>query len=153
MATAPGNNIYVADEPGNVQGADPGAVWVVNLDTGKQTLLSHGGLLDHPQDIAIEPTGDREADILSLTARFTAVIEAQIRADPTQWFWIHDRWRHRHGSRGHGADHVVPMLVSPSLTVPVLGGELTLGTWQSIALLDPNADNPERSVVLSFLAG
>ncbi len=64
-----------------------------------------------------------------------------------------DRWRHRHGSAGHGADHVLPLLVSPSLTVPVVGGELVLGTWQSIALLDPNADNPERTVRLSFLAG
>ena len=64
-----------------------------------------------------------------------------------------DRWRHRHGSPGHGADHVLPLLVSPSVTVPVIGGELALGTWQSIALLDPNADNPERSVLLSFLAG
>jgi secondary thiamine-phosphate synthase enzyme len=64
-----------------------------------------------------------------------------------------DRWRHRHGSPGHGADHVLPLLVSPSLTVPVIAGELALGTWQSIALLDPNADNPERTVLLSFLAG
>src|SRR4051812_266192 len=64
-----------------------------------------------------------------------------------------DRWRHRHGSPGHGADHVVPLLASPSLTVPVVRGELALGTWQSIALLDPNADNAERSVVLSFLEG
>ena len=64
-----------------------------------------------------------------------------------------DRWRHRHGSPGHGADHVVPLLASPSVTVPVVGGEMVLGTWQSIALLDPNADNAERSVVLSFLAG
>jgi secondary thiamine-phosphate synthase enzyme len=64
-----------------------------------------------------------------------------------------DRWRHRHGSAGHGADHVLPLLASPSLTVPVLGGELALGTWQSIALLDPNADNPTRTVLLSFLAG
>ena len=64
-----------------------------------------------------------------------------------------DRWAHRHGSAGHGADHVVPLVVSPSVTVPVLGGELALGTWQSIALLDPNADNPERTVLLSFLAG
>jgi secondary thiamine-phosphate synthase enzyme len=64
-----------------------------------------------------------------------------------------DRWRHRHGSAGHGADHVLPLLVSPSLTVPVIAGELALGTWQSIALLDPNADNPERTVLLSFLAG
>src|SRR5579871_2640926 len=58
MALAPGNSLYVADEPGNVQGADPGAIWKVNLDTGTQTLLSHGGLLDHPQDIAIAANGD-----------------------------------------------------------------------------------------------
>jgi secondary thiamine-phosphate synthase enzyme len=64
-----------------------------------------------------------------------------------------DRWRHRHGSAGHGADHVLPLLVSPSLTVPVVAGDLALGTWQSIALLDPNADNAERTVLLSFLAG
>jgi secondary thiamine-phosphate synthase enzyme len=64
-----------------------------------------------------------------------------------------DRWRHRHGSPGHGADHVLPLLVPPSLTVPVIGGELALGTWQSIALLDPNQDNPERTVLLSFVAG
>lgn len=64
-----------------------------------------------------------------------------------------DRWRHRHGSPGHGADHVVPLLAAPSLTVPVIAGELALGTWQSIALLDPNADNAERTVLLSFLAG
>jgi len=64
-----------------------------------------------------------------------------------------DRWVHRHGSSGHGADHVLPLLVSPSLTVPVVGGELALGTWQSIALLDPNADNSTRHVRLSFLAG
>jgi secondary thiamine-phosphate synthase enzyme len=63
-----------------------------------------------------------------------------------------DRWRHRHGSDGHGADHVLPLLVSPSLSVPVLDGQMTLGTWQSIALLDPNRDNPRRSVRLSFLA-
>jgi len=64
-----------------------------------------------------------------------------------------DRWWHRHGSPGHGADHVVPLLASPSVTVPVVGGDLALGTWQSIALLDPNRDNAERTVLLSFLAG
>jgi secondary thiamine-phosphate synthase enzyme len=62
-------------------------------------------------------------------------------------------YRHRHGSPGHGADHVLPLLAPPSLTVPVLSGELTLGTWQSIALLDPNLDNGRRLVRLSFLAG
>ena len=64
-----------------------------------------------------------------------------------------DRWVHRHGSPGHGADHVLPLLVSSSLTVPVLAGSLALGTWQSIALLDPNTDNAVRTVRLSFLAG
>ena len=62
-----------------------------------------------------------------------------------------DRWRHRHGSPGHGADHVLPLLVPPSLIVPVVGGELAIGTWQSIALLDPNRDNPTRTVRLSLL--
>ena len=64
-----------------------------------------------------------------------------------------DRWRHRHGSAGHGADHVLPLLAPPSLTVPVAGGRLGLGTWQSIALLDTNPDNPQRTVSLTFLAG
>jgi secondary thiamine-phosphate synthase enzyme len=64
-----------------------------------------------------------------------------------------DRWTHRHGSPGHGADHVLPLLASPSLTVPVTGGRLALGTWQSIALLDPNEDNAVRRIRLSFLAG
>lgn len=64
-----------------------------------------------------------------------------------------DRWRHAHGSPGHGADHVLPLLVPPSITVPVVKGELRLGTWQSIAMLDPNPDNSTRQVALSFVAG
>ncbi len=64
-----------------------------------------------------------------------------------------DRYRHRHGSTGHGADHLVPAFISPSLSVPVAGGRLLLGTWQSIVLVDLNADNPRRHVRLSFLPG
>jgi secondary thiamine-phosphate synthase enzyme len=64
-----------------------------------------------------------------------------------------DRWVHRHGSTGHGADHLVSIAASPSLTIPVVGGRLTLGTWQSIALLDPNQDNATRAVRLAFLPG
>jgi secondary thiamine-phosphate synthase enzyme len=64
-----------------------------------------------------------------------------------------DRWRHRHGTPGHGADHVLPALIAPSLTVPVDGGRLALGTWQSIVVVDPNTDNPERTLRLSFLRG
>ena len=64
-----------------------------------------------------------------------------------------DRWQHAHGSRGHGADHVLPLLVPPSVVLPVVNGQLGLGTWQSIALLDPNPDNSTRRVVLTFSAG
>ncbi|MDT5346741.1 MAG: hypothetical protein QOH91_28 [Mycobacterium sp.] len=64
-----------------------------------------------------------------------------------------DRYRHAHGSFGHGADHVLPAIVSPSVTVPVSRGEPLLGTWQSIVLVDLNRDNPRRSVRLSFLDG
>jgi secondary thiamine-phosphate synthase enzyme len=64
-----------------------------------------------------------------------------------------DRWRHRHGSQGHGRSHVLPALVPPYASLPVVDGELALGTWQSVALVDLNVDNPERSVRLSFLRG
>ncbi len=73
-----------------------------------------------------------------------------------------DRYRHRHGAEssgdvtvtvGHGADHLLPALVSPSVVVPVRGGRMQLGTWQSVVLVDLNADNPRRTVRLSFLAG
>jgi secondary thiamine-phosphate synthase enzyme len=64
-----------------------------------------------------------------------------------------DRYTHHHGSPGHGADHVLPAFVSPSLTVPVTDGRPLLGTWQSVVLVDPNVDNPLRQVRFSFLAG
>jgi len=63
------------------------------------------------------------------------------------------RYRHQHGSPGHGADHVMPGIVAPSAVVPVIDGRLALGTWQSIALVDPNEDNPERTIRLSFIPG
>ena len=63
------------------------------------------------------------------------------------------RYRHSHGSPGHGADHVLPALVAPSVTVPVQAGEPLLGTWQSVVLVDLNRDNPRRSVRLSFING
>jgi secondary thiamine-phosphate synthase enzyme len=64
-----------------------------------------------------------------------------------------DRWRHRHGTPGHGRSHVMPALVPPYATLPVLDGDLALGTWQSLCLVDLNVDNPEREVRFSFLAG
>ena len=64
-----------------------------------------------------------------------------------------DRYRHAHGSTGHGGDHLLPVFVSPSLGLPVEGGSLVLGTWQSVVLVDPNRENNVRRVRLSFLAG
>ncbi|MFI7676617.1 secondary thiamine-phosphate synthase enzyme YjbQ [Actinophytocola sp. NPDC049390] len=63
-----------------------------------------------------------------------------------------DRWRHKHGSHGHGRDHVLPALIPPSTTVPVVDGRLALGTWQSICLVDTNVDNHTRNVRLSYLS-
>ena len=64
-----------------------------------------------------------------------------------------DRWRHRHGSPGHGRDHVLPAIIAPSMSVPVLDGRAALGAWQSVCLVDTNGDNPVRSIRLSFLTG
>lgn len=64
-----------------------------------------------------------------------------------------DRYVHRHGSRGHGGDHLLPVLVSPSLGLPVERGRLVLGTWQSVVVVDLNRENDRRRVRLSFLAG
>ncbi len=64
-----------------------------------------------------------------------------------------DRWLHRHGSPGHGSDHVLPAFLPPTVSIPVFDGVMALGTWQAVTLVDPNVDNPVRSVRLSFLAG
>lgn len=71
-------------------------------------------------------------------------IDELLPADPS-------RWRHEHGTPGHGRDHVLPAFISPSITIPVQGGRLMLGTWQSIVLVDTNVDNPTRTVRLSFI--
>jgi len=87
--------------------------------------------------LAIMELGARsDADLLAVLAEF-------LPAD--------DRWRHAHGSRGHGRSHVLPAFLPPYATVPVVGGALALGTWQSIALVDLNADNTDRTVRLSLL--
>ena len=62
-------------------------------------------------------------------------------------------YRHRHGPAGHGADHLLPVLVSPSLVLPVTGGEVVLGTWQRVVLVDTNTENNERRVLLGLLPG
>jgi secondary thiamine-phosphate synthase enzyme len=62
-----------------------------------------------------------------------------------------DRYRHAHGAQGHGADHILPAFISPSVIIPVVQGELALGTWQSVVLVDLNVDNPRRQVRFSFI--
>ncbi|MEA2683443.1 MAG: hypothetical protein QOK05_1771 [Chloroflexota bacterium] len=89
--------------------------------------------------VAIMETGSgSEADLIEVLGRI---------------FPRDDRYVHRHGSPGHGADHVIPALVSPSVTIPVPAGRLQLGTWQSIVLVDLNRDNPQRQVRLTLLEG
>lgn len=79
--------------------------------------------------------------------------DADVMATVDALFPRDERWRHRHGSPGHGADHVLPAFVSPSVTIPVVDGLPALGTWQSIMLIDPNEDNPQRRVRLSWIPG
>jgi len=86
-----------------------------------------------------------------------ALIELGARSDADLLAMLADllpadgRWRHAHGSAGHGRSHVLPAFIPPYATVPVIGGRLALGTWQSIALVDLNVDNPDRQVRLSFV--
>lgn len=87
----------------------------------------------------IEVGADSDRDLL-------AAIDELLPAEP-------GRWRHEHGSPGHGRDHVLPAFISPSLTVPVMGGRPAVGTWQSIVLVDTNVDNQTRKVRLSFIEG
>jgi len=87
-----------------------------------------------------------------VVAELGAGTEADVLAALDRLLPRDDRWRHAHGSPGHGADHVLPLLASPSLVVPVVDGRMTLGAWQSIALLDPNHDNSHRTVRLTFLS-
>jgi secondary thiamine-phosphate synthase enzyme len=77
--------------------------------------------------------------------------EADLESTLTRLLPRDDRYHHRHGATGHGADHLLPVLVSPSLVVPVVDGHPTLGPWQSVVLVDTNADNPRRQVRLSFV--
>jgi len=78
--------------------------------------------------------------------------EADLIAALTRLLPRDDRYGHRHGAPGHGADHLLPVFVSPSLVIPVLAGRLALGTWQSVVLVDTNADNPHRLVRFSFVS-
>ncbi|WP_369240510.1 secondary thiamine-phosphate synthase enzyme YjbQ [Streptomyces sp. R21] len=108
----------------------------------RETAAGRDGLLNiyvphATAGIAIIETGSGSDDDL------LAVLHSLLPAD--------DRWQHRHGAPGHGRDHVLPALVPPHATLPVLGGRLELGTWQSVCLVDTNISNANRHVRLSFL--
>jgi secondary thiamine-phosphate synthase enzyme len=110
-----------------------------NFIAGEQDGLLHVFVPHATAGLAIIETGAGSDEDL-LTA-----IDELLPAD--------DRWRHRHGSKGHGRDHVLPAWLPPDATLPVIDGRIALGTWQSICLVDPNGDNPTRQVRLSFLKG
>ena len=132
---------------------------VVEIRTGsREAVVDLGGEIDRFLRSVGAGEGLLNVWVPHATAGL-AVIETGSGSDPDLLAALRDllpaddRWRHRHGSRGHGRGHVLPALVPPYATIPVLGGRLALGTWQSVCLVDPNRDNPERQVRLSFLPG
>jgi secondary thiamine-phosphate synthase enzyme len=131
---------------------------VVQIRTGsREAVVDLGGEIER----FLRSTGAREGLLNVWVPHATAglaVIETGSGSDTDLLTALHDllpaddRWQHRHGSRGHGRSHVMPALVPPYATVPVLDGRLALGTWQSICLVDLNVDNAERQVRFSFLS-
>jgi secondary thiamine-phosphate synthase enzyme len=131
---------------------------VVNVATGSSEAIVD---LTHECEAFLrEAAGDRDGLLNIFVPHATAgvaIIETGAGSDDDLLAALHtllpadDRWQHRHGSPGHGRDHVLPGLVPPHATLPVLGGRLALGTWQSVCLVDTNRDNPDRQVRLSFL--
>ena len=130
---------------------------VLTIETGHRR-----GIFDLTADVARFVAG-REDGLVNIflphATAGVAIIETGAGSDADLMDAIDDilprddrRYRHRHGSPGHGADHVMPGLITPFATIPVFDGRLALGTWQSVVLVDPNEDNPTRSVRLSFVA-
>lgn len=130
---------------------------VLNVRTGDASTV-----VDLTSDVAefVHDEGDGLVNVFVPHATAgVAIFEIGAGSDTDLWTALDDmlprdaRWTHKHGSFGHGRDHVMPAFISPSISVPVVEGRVQLGTWQSIVLVDPNIDNPERTVRLSFLAG
>jgi secondary thiamine-phosphate synthase enzyme len=113
--------------------------FVGGQDDGRRDGLLHVFVPHATAGVAIIETGAGSDDDL------LAALDELLPAD--------GRWRHRHGSPGHGRDHVLPAFVAPYATLPVIDGRLALGTWQSVCLVDPNGDNGTRQVRFSFLPG
>lgn len=131
---------------------------VIVLQTG-----AHAGIFDITSDVSrfTSTLGDGLVSVFVPHATAgVALMEVGAGSDDDLLTAIDDlfpaergRWRHEHGSPGHGRDHVLPAFVSPSLTIPVVAGSLALGTWQSVVLVDTNFDNQTRKVRLSFIPG
>ncbi|KNB53824.1 secondary thiamine-phosphate synthase enzyme YjbQ [Streptomyces caatingaensis] len=131
---------------------------VLDITTGTSETVYD--LTRHCEAFLKEAAGGRDGLLNVFVPHATAgvaVLETGAGSDDDLLAALHDllpaddRWRHRHGSPGHGRDHVLPALVPPHATLPVVGGRLELGTWQSVCLVDTNKDNPHRRVRLSFL--
>ncbi|GAA3116933.1 secondary thiamine-phosphate synthase enzyme YjbQ [Streptomyces rectiviolaceus] len=133
---------------------------VLNITTGSAEKVFD--LTDDIQSFLSEAAAGRDGLLNVFVPHATAgiaILETGAGSDNDLLATLHtllpadDRWQHRHGSPGHGRDHVLPALVPPHATLPVLGGRLELGTWQSVCLVDTNRDNPDRKVRVTFLAG
>lgn len=127
--------VRTGESPAVIDITDRATRFVAELGSG----LLHVFVPHATAGVAIIETGaGSDADLLT-------AIDVVLPAD--------SRWEHRHGSPGHGRDHVLPAFVAPHATLPVHNGQILLGTWQSICLVDPNGDNPTRQVRFSFLPG
>ncbi|MEU3609599.1 secondary thiamine-phosphate synthase enzyme YjbQ [Streptomyces sp. NPDC035033] len=131
---------------------------VLDLTTGSRETVTD--LTRACEDFLTEAAGGRDGLLNLFVPHATAglaVLETGSGSDSDLLATLHhllpadDRWQHRHGSPGHGRDHVLPAFLPPHATLPVLAGRLALGTWQSVCLVDTNKDNPRRQVRLSFL--
>ncbi|MER5740231.1 MULTISPECIES: YjbQ family protein [unclassified Streptomyces] len=131
---------------------------VVSLTTGSQETVTD--LTRVCEDFLTEAAAGRDGLLNLFVPHATAglaVLETGAGSDSDLLATLHhllpadDRWQHRHGSPGHGRDHVLPAFLPPHATLPVVAGGLALGTWQSVCLVDTNKDNPQRQVRLSFL--
>jgi secondary thiamine-phosphate synthase enzyme len=129
---------------------------VLDVDTSRERIVD----LTDPVRRFCRDRGDGLCNVFAPHATAgVAIIETGARSDDDLVDTLErllprdDRYRHAHGSPGHGADHVLPAIVAPTLVIPVQDGELLLGSWQSVVLVDLNRDNPRRQVRLSFVAG
>ncbi|MFI8321462.1 YjbQ family protein [Streptomyces sp. NPDC085529] len=131
---------------------------VLSLTTGSRETVTD--LTRACEDFLAEAAAGRDGLLNLFVPHATAglaVLETGSGSDSDLLATLHqllpadDRWQHRHGTPGHGRDHVLPAFLPPHATLPVLAGRLSLGTWQSVCLVDTNVDNPDREVRLSFL--